>query len=192
MGEHRIQDDSGIVELFLERNEQALVFAARKYGASLRKIALAVLGDESDAQECENDAYLKAWNSIPPNEPRTWLLPYLSKLVRETAIDRLRKEQAKKRAAQFTELTQEIESSLPSLNDVETEVDGALLSAAISAFLRQQPLQKRNIFLRRYWYMDSVAEIAKRYSVSEGKVKTVLFRLRGDLKDHLKREGYLL
>ena len=75
---------------------------------------------------------------------------------------------------------------------METEVDGALLSAAISAFLRQQPLQKRNIFLRRYWYMDSVAEIAKRYSVSEGKVKTVLFRLRGDLKDHLKREGYLL
>ena len=192
MEEHRIPDDSGIVELFLERNEQALVFAARKYGASLRKIALAVLGDESDAQECENDAYLKAWNSIPPNEPRTWLLPYLSKLVRETAIDHLRKEQAKKRAAQFTELTQEIESSLPSLNDVETEVDGALLSAAISAFLRQQPLQKRNIFLRRYWYMDSVAEIAKRYSVSEGKVKTVLFRLRGDLKDHLKREGYLL
>ena len=189
---HRIPDDSGIVELFLERNEQALVFAARKYGVSLRKIALAVLGDESDAQECENDAYLKAWNSIPPNEPRTWLLPYLSKLVRETAIDHLRKEQAKKRAAQFTELTQEIESSLPSLNDVETEVDGALLSAAISAFLRQQPLQKRNIFLRRYWYMDSVAEIAKRYSVSEGKVKTVLFRLRGDLKDHLKREGYLL
>ena len=189
---HMIPDDSGIVELFLERNEQALVFAARKYGASLRKIALAVLGDESDAQECENDAYLKAWNSIPPNEPRTWLLPYLSKLVRETAIDRLRKEQAKKRAAQFTELTQEIESSLPSLNDVETEVDGALLSAAISAFLRQQPLQKRNIFLRRYWYMDSVAEISKRYSVSEGKVKTVLFRLRGDLKDHLKREGYLL
>ena len=113
MEEHRIQDDSGIVELFLERNEQALVFVARKYGASLRKIALAVLGDESDAQECENDAYLKAWNSIPPNEPRTWLLPYLSKLVRETAIDRLRKEQAKKRAAQFTELTQEIESSLP-------------------------------------------------------------------------------
>ena len=192
MEEHRIPDDSGIVELFLERNEQALVFAARKYGVSLRKIALAVLGDESDAQECENDAYLKAWTSIPPNEPRTWLLPYLSKLVRETAIDRLRKEQAKKRAAQFTELTQEIESSLPSLNDVETEVDGALLSAAISAFLRQQPLQKRNIFLRRYWYMDSVAEIAKRYSVSEGKVKTVLFRLRGDLKDHLKREGYLL
>ena len=192
MEEHRIPDDSGIVELFLERNEQALVFAARKYGVSLRKIALAVLGDESDAQECENDAYLKAWNSIPPNEPRTWLLPYLSKLVRETAIDRLRKEQAKKRAAQFTELTQEIESSLPSLNDVETEVDGALLSAAISAFLRQQPLQKRNIFLRRYWYMDSVAEIAKRYSVSEGKVKTVLFRLRGDLKDHLKREEYLL
>ena len=192
MEEHRIPDDSGIVELFLERNEQALIFAARKYGASLRKIALAVLGDESDAQECENDAYLKAWNSIPPNEPRTWLLPYLSKLVRETAIDRLRKEQAKKRAAQFTELTQEIESSLPSLNDVETEVDGALLSAAISAFLRQQPLQKRNIFLRRYWYMDSVAEIAKRYSVSEGKVKTMLFRLRGDLKDHLKREGYLL
>ena len=192
MEEHRIPDDSGIVELFLERNEQALVFAARKYGVSLRKIALAVLGDESDAQECENDAYLKAWNSIPPNEPRTWLLPYLSKLVRETAIDRLRKEQAIKRAAQFKELTQEIESSLPSLNDVETEVDGALLSAAISAFLRQQPLQKRNIFLRRYWYMDAVAEIAKRYSVSEGKVKTVLFRLRGDLKDHLKREGYLL
>ena len=192
MEEHMIPDDSGIVELFLERNEQALVFAARKYGVSLRKIALAVLGDESDAQECENDAYLKAWNSIPPNEPRTWLLPYLSKLVRETAIDRLRKEQAKKRAAQFTELTQEIESSLPSLNDVETEVDGALLSAAISAFLRQQPLQKRNIFLRRYWYMDSVAEISKRYSVSEGKVKTVLFRLRGDLKDHLKREGYIL
>ncbi len=189
MEERRMPDDNEIVELFLERNEQALVFTAQKYGTSLRKIALAVLGNESDAQECENDAYLKTWNSIPPNEPRTWLLPYLSKMIRETAIDRLRKEQAKKRAAQFTELTQEIESSFPSQNDVESEVDGAILSAAISVFLRKQPLLKRNIFLRRYWYMDSVAEIAKRYSVSEGKVKTVLFRLRSDLKDYLKKEG---
>lgn len=180
-------EDDEIVELFLARDETALGKTAEKYGKRLRTIALRVCGDMTAAEECENDTYLKAWDSIPPHEPRTYLFPFLAKITRCTALDRVKKD-ARSRAS---ELTSELENTLPSPNDVEGRLDGKLLSEAISRFLRTQSDEKRNIFLRRYWFMDSVSEIAKRYSISAGKVKTVLFRTRIALHEHLKKEGFI-
>ena len=180
-------EDNEIVDLFLARDESALAKTAEKYGKRLRALALHVCGDLSAAEECENDAYLKAWNSIPPHEPRTYLFSFLAKITRCTALDRVKKD-ARERTS---ELTAELESTLPSPDDVETGLDGKLLSEAISAFLRTQSAEKRNIFLRRYWFIDSVSEIAQRFSISKGKVKSVLFRMRNALHEHLKKEGFL-
>ncbi|MDE6731938.1 MAG: RNA polymerase sigma factor [Oscillospiraceae bacterium] len=180
-------EDDEIVELFLARDESALAKTAEKYGKRLRALALHICGDLSAAEECENDTYLKAWNSIPPHEPRNYLFSFLAKITRCTALDRVKKE-ARERTS---ELTEELENTLPSPNDVEKRLDGKLLSEAISAFLRTQSAEKRNIFLRRYWFTDSVSEIARRFSISEGKVKSVLFRTRNALQEYLKKEGFL-
>lgn len=180
-------NDNEIVELFLARDESALAKTAEKYGKRLRALALHICGDMTAAEECENDTYLKAWNSIPPHEPRSYLFSFLAKITRCTALDRVKKDAR----ARFAELTEELENTLPSPDDVEGRLDGKLLSEAISAFLRTQSAEKRNIFLRRYWFTDSVAEIAKRFSISEGKVKSALFRTRNALQEYLKKEGFL-
>lgn len=180
-------NDNEIVELFLARDESALTKTAEKYGKRLRALALHICGDLTAAEECENDAYLKAWNSIPPHEPRTYLFSFLAKITRCTALDRVKKDAR----ARFAELTEELENTLPSSDDIEGRLDGKLLSEAISAFLRTQSAEKRSIFLRRYWFTDSVSEIAKRFSISEGKVKSALFRTRNALQEYLKKEGFL-
>lgn len=181
-------EDEEIVELFLARDETVLGKTAEKYGKRLRAIALRVCGDLTAAEECENDTYLKAWDSIPPHEPRTYLFSFLAKITRCTALDRVKKDA---RTRCVSELTSELEKALPCPNDVEESLDGKLLSEAISRFLRTQSSEKRNIFLRRYWFADSVSEIAKRYSISEGKVKSVLFRARKALQEYLTKEGFL-
>ena len=191
MGTSRsILDDNQIVDLFLTRDEEAVAAVSEKYGAELRRIAVNILSDAGVAEECENDAYLKAWNSIPPHEPRTYLFTYLARLVRAVAIDRFRRQSAEKRSLQYAELTQEIENSIPGLKNVETEVDAHFLSESVNRFLRALPYEKRYVFVRRYWYLDSVADIAKRCGYTQSNVKTMLFRLRAQLKEHLEKEGY--
>ena len=185
-------DDKRIVELFLSRDESALAACSQKYGSALRGIAKNVLGDTRDAEECENETYLRAWNSIPPNNPETWLFSYLARITRGIAIDRFRRQSAEKRSAQLAELTQEIENSIPGLQNIESEAEADFLNEAVSRFLRSQSAEKRGIFIRRYWFMDSIAEIARRYGLSQGKVKTVLFRLRLQLKEYLEKEGFTL
>lgn len=135
---------------------------------------------------------MRAWNSIPPHEPRGYFFPFLAKITRFIALDRLKENTRQKRSAEFIELTQEIEGVIPSQNSTVSKFEEKLLSSTISDFLRTVSEEKRNIFLRRYWYMDSVSEIAKRFGISEGKVKTILFRLRNNLKKHLEKEGYYL
>ena len=185
-----IPDDNQIVELFLARDEGAISAVSEKYGSELRRIAVNILGDLGAAEECENDAYLKAWTSIPPQEPRTYLFTYIARITRAVAIDRYRRQSAEKRSAQYTELTQEIENSIPALRTLEDDVDADLLSEAVNRFLRGLPSEKRIIFVRRYWYLDSVVEIAKRCALTQGNVKIMLFRLRAQLKEHLEKEGY--
>ncbi len=183
-------EDSHIVDLYLARDERAINFTAEKYGKMLRHIAERICNDASTAEECENDTYLHVWDSIPPHEPRTYFSSFLSKITRFIALDRYKESTAQKRNADFTEITEEIESTVPASNDTAAETEAAFLSKAVSNYLRTIPEEKRNIFIRRYWFMDSVTEIAKRYRLTEGKVKTTLFRVRNDLKIYLEKEGY--
>lgn len=184
-------EDGEIVDLFLTRNEAAISKTSEKYGKKLRSLAYKVCGNMTTAEECENDTYLKAWDSIPPHTPRTYFFSFLAKITRCIAIDCVKKETRQKRNVQLLELTQELENGIPSLNDVESQLDGKLLSETISGFLRTLTEEKRNIFLRRYWFMDSISDISERYSISEGKIKSVLFRTRNALHDYLIKEGFI-
>ena len=183
-------DDSDIVDLYLKRDESAISLTAIKYGPKLRRIADNILDDETAAEECENDTYLEAWNIIPPNEPRTYLFSFLAKITRHISIDICRKNASLKRSASFCELTKEMEECIPSGEGVEDALDGTLLNGVINKFLGTLTEDKRNIFVRRYYFFDTVTEIAERYGISESKVKTTLFRVREKLRDHLRKEGY--
>ena len=185
-------DDSAIVELYLSRDESAISQTAQKYGVKLRQMANGILNNMASAEECENDTYLEAWNSIPPNEPRNYFFAFLGKIIRHLAIDECRKNASQKRYALFCELTQEMEECIPGRNDVEESFDAQALSQSINTFLGTCPEEQRNIFVRRYWFFDSVREIAKRFGFSQSKVKTSLFRMREGLKAYLQKEGYTI
>ena len=185
-------EDEKIVDLFLNRNESAIVKVTEKYGSRLRRIAYNILENEADAAECENDTYLEAWNSIPPHEPKSYFFPYLARIVRNLSLDLCRRRSRLKRSAVLTELTSEIEQCIPSPNDTECQMDGILLGEAVSSFLRTLSEEKRNVFLRRYWYMDNIADISRFFHLSESKVKTMLFRCRNELREYLIKEGYTL
>ena len=184
-------DDDKIVELYLSRDESAVSESAKKYGAALRRIAYSLLGDEHAAEECEYDAYMQAWSLIPPNEPRTYLFAFLGRIVRHVAIDRLRRASGAKRQAAVCELTSEMEECLPG-GDVESEAEAGELANAINAWLGSLAEDKRGVFVRRYWYFDSAEEIAKSFGFTRGKVKTMLYRMRKELKEHLRKEGYTI
>lgn len=178
-------EDGRIVELFLKRQEEAVSLTSEKYGARLRKLADNIVEDWPMAQECENDTYLEAWNTIPPHEPRTFFFAFLARITRHLALDRCRSRNRLKRSARLVELTQEMEQCIPAPNDTEGQIDGVLLGEAVSSFLKSLPEEQRKIFLRRYWYLDSIAEIASLFSRSEGSVKTLLFRCRKGLREML-------
>ena len=183
-------EDNEIVDLYLKKDQSAISYTAEKYGSKLRRIANGILDDIDLAEECENDAYLKAWELIPPNEPRTYLFSFLGKIVRHLAIDVCRKKTALKRNALFCELTKEMEECIPGERGVEEAIDVALLSREIDAFLGTLSEEQRNIFIRRYYFFDTVSEISGRYGFSQSKVKTALFRVREGLREHLEKEGY--
>ena len=184
-------EDGEIVDLFLARDETAINKTLEKYGKNLRNIAYKICGDMTTAEECENDTYLKVWDLIPPHSPKTYFFSFLAKITRCIAIDCVKKATRQKRNVQLLELTRELEDSIPSLRDVESQLDGKMLSETISRFLRTLTEEKRNIFLRRYWFMDSISDISERYSIGEGKIKSVLFRTRNALHDYLIKEGFI-
>ena len=184
-------EDSQIVDLYLARNEQAVTETATRYGTRLRKLACSILEDEATAEECENDTYLETWNAIPPAEPRLYFYAFLARITRHLAIDRCRWRGRQKRSARLEELTVELADCTPGREDVEQSVEAKAMAEAISRFLRTIPEGKRSLFLRRYWYCDSIGSIAKRFRCSESKVKTTLYRTRKELKNHLEKEGYM-
>jgi RNA polymerase sigma factor (sigma-70 family) len=185
-------NDSKIVELYLSRNESAISQTAHKYGFRLRRIANNILNNNESAEECENDTYLEAWNLIPPNEPRTYLFAFLGKIIRHISIDMCRRNSAKKRYAIFCELTQEMHECIPGNSDVMREVEVNALTESIDTFLEACSLEQRNVFVRRYWFFDTISEICKLYGYSQSKVKTMLFRMRKELQIHLEKEGYTI
>ncbi len=185
-------NDSQIVDLYLSRDESAIDETSQKYGKGLRNIAQNILGDIETSKECENDAYLKGWNLIPPNEPRTYLFAFIGKIVRNLAIDRYRHDSSKKRYANFIELTNEIQECISGKADVSSEIEAKELTGCINSFLKSCSEEQRKVFVRRYWYMDSISEICANYHLPQSKVKTMLFRMREKLKEHLIAGGYCL
>lgn len=183
-------EDQQIVDLFLRREESAIAQTKELYGARLRQLSLGIVQDPETAEECENDTYLQAWQTIPPNEPRNYLFAFLARIIRHISIDRCRYQQRLCRSAYVQELSTELQACVPGGHDPAEQLNAKALGQAISDFLRQQPEEARNVFIRRYWYMDSVSEIAKRFCISQSKVKSMLFRSRNALRKYLEKEGF--
>lgn len=181
-------EDSEIVELYLSRDESAIFQSAQKYGSKLRQIANHILDNIQSAEECENDTYFVAWNRIPPNEPRTYLFAFLGRITRHLAIDECRKNASQKRQAFFCELTKEMEECIAGQDDIAETVEFIELGRTINAFLATCSETQRNVFVRRYWYFDTIPEICKRYGYSQSKVKSILFRVRNELRSYLRGE----
>ncbi|MCQ2431953.1 MAG: RNA polymerase sigma factor [Clostridia bacterium] len=185
-------EDPSIVELYLARDEAAIDATAKKYGPRLRTLAARITDDDLTAEECENDTYIEAWNRIPPNEPKDYLFAFLAAITRHIALNRIRDRNRKKRSARLCALTDELEDCLPTPDGIEHLADAITQKAVIDRFLSSLDADKRYIFLRRYWYMDSIADIARRCGYSESRIKSVLFRCRGELKKLLEKEGYTI
>ncbi len=185
-------EDSMIVELFLQRDEAAITLSGEKYGRRLRDLAYHIVNDYPTAEECENDTYMQAWNSIPPNAPRSYLYAFLARITRNISLNCCRHRSQLKRSAFITELSAEMEQCIPAPNDTECKVDEIVLKDTINRFLSNLDNEKRNIFIRRYWHLDTIAEISERFAVSESKAKIILFRCRNRLRQQLIKEGYTL
>lgn len=179
-------EDSKIVELYFERNTEAINQTSIKYGNRLIRLAEKMLGSREDAVECLNDTLLNAWNGIPPNRPK-YLFGYLAKICRNIALNRIDWKNAEKRKAEIVELTEELAWCIPAYKDLAKSHED--LGLVLSEFLKELPYEKRMMFVRRYWYADSVKEIARMCKCSQSKVKTTLFRVREQLREYLEKEG---
>lgn len=185
-------DDHRIVELYLLRDETAIKQTTEKYGSRLRALAYGIVNDRQTAEECENDTYLEAWKAIPPHEPRNYLYAFLARITRHIALNCCRDRSRLKRSAFICELGAEMEQCIPAPDDIQCRVDDMVLREVLNEFLAKLDEEKRNIFVRRYWYLDSVADISRRFALSESKVKTTLYRCRNQLRAHIEKEGYNL
>ncbi len=182
-------EDSKIVDLFWERSETAIAQTQQKYQRYCHYIAYNILGSDEDAEECVNDTYVRAWDSIPPHRPER-LSTFLGKITRNLALDRYKGINAqKRRGAQTAAVIEELQECIPSLAYPSDIVDDIALRDALNSFLYSLPSETMKIFLQRYWYMASVAEIAEEFDVSISKVKITLHRTRNSLKKHLEKEG---
>lgn len=185
-------DDDRIVELYLLRDETAIRHTTEKYGSRLRSLAYGIVNDRQTAEECENDTYMEAWDTIPPHEPKSYLYAFLARITRHISLNCCRDRSRLKRSAFICELSVELEQCISAPDDVECRIDDMALSEILNGFLGELDAEKRNIFIRRYWYLDSIADISERFAISESKVKTTLCRCRSRLREHLEKGGYNL
>ena len=182
-------EDRKIVDLYWQRDENAIPETAAKFGGYCRTIAYNILSDAEDAEECLNDTWLRAWNTMPTNRPSR-LAPYLGKLSRWISLTRLREKTSLKRGGGETELVlDELTEAVDSGADVEKAVELKELNAALRRFLKSLGETERQVFLARYWFIASIAEIAEKFGVSESKVTSMLHRTRKKLLSYLKEEG---
>lgn len=184
-------EDEAIVRLFFAREETAITETQHKYGRVCLAVARRILPDERDAEECVSDACLRAWNAIPPDRPRS-LSAYLARITRNLALDRRSYNQAEKRSTALECAFEELEPWLCTENTPEKALDGAELRRFLNGFLRSEPQQARVFFLRRYWYGESIREIAEDCGCSEARVKSSLFRTRNHLREALDKEEITL
>lgn len=184
--------DAQIVALYLSRSEDAIKCTAEKYGTRLQSLSFGIVQDAQTAEECENDTYLEAWYRIPPHEPADYFYAFLARITRNLSLNRCRERSRLKRQGHICRLTSELEQCLPAPDNAAGRMDDLAFSQVINGFLAALPSEKRIIFLRRYWYLDSVAGIAMRCGLSRSKVKTTLYRCREQLRSYLEKEGYPL
>ena len=180
-------DDQQIIDLYFDRNEQAISETDMKYGKLCHNIAYNILSNREDSEECVNDTYIGVWNAIPPTRPNNFMA-FVCRIARNLSLKRLEFLKREKRSADVILSLDELSAVLPDERyapDVSDEDVGRL----ISQFLRTQKEDVRNVFIRKYYFFDSVKEIAERYSFTESKVKNMLFYTRNKLKDYLIKEG---
>lgn len=179
--------DEQIIDLYFSRSEDAIAQTDTVYGRRLRGLSRRIVRSSEDAEECVNDTYLKTWNAVPPRRPSRFFA-FLAAICRNVCLNLLDWEQAGKRHAEIVTITEEMEQCLPDTAQ-ERILRGRELGKALDDFLGTLPKESRTIFLRRYWYADTIADIAKRYGITESKVKMQLLRTRGKLKEYLEKEG---
>jgi len=185
-------DDDMILDLYWERSESAINETAKKYGHYCFAITNNILQNNEDAEECVNDTYLKTWENIPPQRP-TIFRAFLGKIARNLSLNKYKEQKTKKRGGyEIALIFSELEDCISSGNNIETEYESSLIVEAINSFLLSLKKESRIVFVRRYWYADSIGEIAARFFMSESKVKSMLFRTRYTLKKHLENEGVIL
>lgn len=184
-------EDREIVELYWQRSDVALTETQQKYGHYCYAIANGILRSEADAEECVNDVYVGAWNAMPPHRPDN-LAAFLARITRNLSLKRLRAMTAEKRGGGETALAlEELGEIIPARTGPAEQVEARELARALDAFLATLPVAQRRIFLCRYWYFDSVADIARRFGCSESKVKMTCKRVRDRLSQYLRKEGLI-
>lgn len=185
-------EDLEILDLYWERDPRAIYESQTSYGRYCGSIAYRILRDREDADECVNDTWMRAWNSMPPNRPNR-LAVFLGTITRNLSLDRLKRKRAAKRGRGQVEMTlDELAECVPSAHSTEELVETEELSRMIDAFLHTLSERECNVFLRRYWYVEEYAEIAQRYHMNLNTVKTSLFRTRAKLRKYLEKEGVVL
>ena len=181
--------DDKIVALYWARSEDAIKETEKAYGSYCYYIAFHILHEKQDANETVNDTYLKAWQNMPPQKPNP-LKAFLGRITRQLSINRLKKRNATKRGGEYALSLDELENVIG--DNTQDIADQVALSEALTRFLYALPITQRRIFVRRYWYFESINEIASTFSISESKAKSMLMRLRKKLKQHLEQEGFEL
>ncbi len=184
-------EDETIIGLYLSRDESAIAATAEKYGGYCYSIAFHVLGKETDSEEIVNDSYLETWNRIPPHRP-TIFSAFLGKITRSLAISRFRKNTASKRGGgEYSLSLDELSECIPDSSSPEREAEGKAVTAVLNRFLKALPETQRNVFIRRYWYIEPIQDIARETGYSESKIKSMLMRTRQKLKQTLTEEELL-
>lgn len=185
-------EDEKILDLYWSRSESAIRETDIKYGPYCRTISMNILHSPQDAEECVNDTWFNAWNTIPPQRPGKFAA-FLGKITRNLSLNRFKRDHTEKRGMGQTPLVlAELEGCLSSFQTVEQAIDEKIVTESIDRFLESLSPVKRKIFVCRYWYLSPVRDIARQYGMSESKVTSILFRLRGKLKVHLEKEGITL
>ncbi|MBQ8639853.1 MAG: sigma-70 family RNA polymerase sigma factor [Lachnospiraceae bacterium] len=182
-------DDSGIIELFFNRSEQAIEELSQKYGRLLQKLAGNILGNRRDVEECINDTYFGIWNQIPPKRPDN-LSAYACRIARNQALKRYEANTAFKRNSQYEIAFEELEDCLAAGSDPAAECEGRELTRLIEAFLDTLKKEDRILFVRRYWFADSVLELSERMGLTPDNTSVRLSRIRSRLRIYLERSGY--
>lgn len=180
-------EDTKIIELYWMRNEDAIAETEAAYGRRLRRLANRILGNSEDAEESVSDTYMKTWETIPPKRP-TYFYAFIASICRHLSFHKVDWNRAAKRNAEVVTLTQEMELCIPDTSR-DREQEAREIGKVLNAFLEGLPQQTRMIFLRRYWHVDTIAEIAQRYGITESKVKMQLSRTRAKLCTYLEQEG---